>query len=119
MKKILTLSLLVISSISYSQDCISDNPFFETTWQWTGMTFGCLETNVDPFEFDEMEIYFTSYDCCCQAYINIFPGDCNTVTVNEDKVEPTNGFYIDLLGNVYKEQPKGFSIMNGVKYYKF
>ena len=52
MKKILVVSLLVISSISYGKDCISDNPFIEPTWGWTGMGSGCLETYVEPFEFN-------------------------------------------------------------------
>ena len=32
-----------------------------------------------------METCFVLYYCCCQTYINIFPGDCNTVAIDEDE----------------------------------
>jgi hypothetical protein len=135
MKKILVLSLLVISSISYSQEgegpmCDGGDMYLNDclfAWVFVPEFQICTQLDYsdcygDPMAGDLMNggPFFETEQCCCQEF-NL-PGcqvDENNVSLNENNSNTTNGFYIDLLGNVYKEQPKGFSIMNGVKYYKF
>ena len=41
------------------------------------------------------------------------------MTVDENTSNKLDGIYVDMYGRQYITQPKGLSVMNGKKYYKF
>ena len=96
-------------------------------------------------ETGEVDLYLLdSYDCCCkvtstpgsigawtffygspcQTYLDSIgfiyddPDYINWVSLSENNIE-LEGIYIDIYGRRYTSPPKGLSIMNGKKYYKF
>jgi hypothetical protein len=144
MKKIISLILISICSISFSQDecgppadAINVNDIYQCMELWIIQFNTCVNPTweeCDPYGdyLGTSLIYFmTSEQCCCEELQNtgfVDPsGNCDEydnggqpgISLDENTLDSTNGLYIDLLGRVYKEQPKGVSVMNGVKYYKF
>ena len=124
MKKILSLILLSICSISLSQ--CEPGDWTNIIWsssidpiECQGLFYyseeGCVNPTYEQCINESDLILWNGYECCCEA--NYWNG-CS-ISIEENELDLTNGLYIDLLGRVYKEQPIGLSIMNGVKYYKF
>ena len=60
----------------------------------------------------------------CQTYLDSIgfiyndPNYINWTSLSENNIK-LNGIYIDMYGKQYTTPPKGLSIMNGKKYYKF
>ena len=83
--------------------------------------------NVLEMDYDGWIMYIQdTYECCCQNALAAgeyyYEGSpCESITslsLEENQLKINNLFY-DLFGRSFKDQPKGFSFKDGLKYYKF
>ena len=109
-----------------------------TQWIWSPDVNDCIQPNLKDIEDLWIALWLTDeYECCCQvaslpgsnaAMTGFWDSPCQEylddinfyyMTVNENIINKLDGIYIDIYGRHYMTQPKGLSIMNGKKYYKF
>ena len=119
---------------------------YMTQWIWNGNMDDCIQPSQQFIEafYDEGNVslwLLDTYECCCQvastpgspsmgftgfegsaceSYLISIDWDpmSQMLAVQEYEVE-FKGLYIDMFGRQYITPPKGLSIMNGKKYYKF
>ena len=105
------------------------------SWAFNGQTQDCFNPSIGMLNalWPNLDIH-DSYDCCCKvastpglpgAYNGFEGGACETyldgigfVLINENNLK-LDGIYIDMFGIQYTTPPKGLSIMNRKKYYRF
>ena len=105
------------------------------SWAFNGQTQDCFNPSIGMLNalWPNLDIH-DSYDCCCKvastpglpgAYNGFEGGACETyldgigfVLINENNLK-LDGMYIDMFGIQYTTPPKGLSIMNRKKYYRF
>ena len=100
---------------------------------WSGNVNDCIQPSYNLCEalFPEVWILDT-WECCCEtASTPNQPGSwtgyegslceeyVNSLSIEEDNLILLKGIYIDMFGRTYITQPKGLSIKDGKKYYKF
>jgi hypothetical protein len=105
---------------------------------WNGNVNDCIQPSQGMLDALWPALWLTdSYECCCQvaslpgsngAMTGFWESPCQEyldsinfyyMTVDENTSNKLDGIYIDMYGRQYINQPKGLSVMNGKKYYKF
>ena len=112
-----------------------------TQWTWNGNAMDCIQPSISfatafyNEETGNVSLYLLdTYECCCQVASTpgspgawtFFEGspcedyleEIGFISLNESDIE-LDGIYIDMFGRQYIAPPKGLSIMNRNKYYRF
>ena len=101
------------------------------SWTWHVYFQDCINPPMGMCE--ELWPYLwtkDTWECCCErastptlegAFNGFIGSNCEAYMISIEELIPNNlkGIYIDVFGRIYTTQPKGLSIMNGKKYYKF